>query len=94
MRLRLLSVREALSWVKQNHMSNTIVETNSQVVFHALTSGLDATSPFAMLIEDCQALANSMEYVCFAFVRRSANSIAHSIARVSGSLAGPCIGRQ
>ena len=63
-----LSVREALSWVKQDHRSNIIVETDYPVVFHASSSSLDATSPFGMIIEDCQALANSMDHVCFAFV--------------------------
>ena len=32
-----------------------------------------------------------MEHVCFSLVRRSANSVVHSIARVSGSLESPCM---
>ena len=30
-----LSIREALSWVKKDHRSNIIVETDYPVVFHA-----------------------------------------------------------
>ena len=44
-----------------------------------------------MLIADCQKLVSSMDNLKFSFVKRSANSVAHSIARASCSMSGPTV---
>ncbi|KAJ8645773.1 hypothetical protein MRB53_007521 [Persea americana] len=44
---------------------------------------------FGLIIEECRALAHSLGEVQFSFVRRSANTAAHNVARVGGSLSGP-----
>ena len=75
----MLSVYEALSWIKQLHLFKVIVELDSQMVFTALRSTVAASSPFAMLITACQILASSLVNVIFAFVKRSANLVAHSV---------------
>ena len=54
------------------------MEMDSRVVFNTLTFDTNANFPFGMFIDDCQALANSMEHVCFSLVRRSANSVVHN----------------
>ena len=48
------------------------------------------SSPFAMLIEDCQFLSTNIEDLVFSFVKRSANSVAHIIARAMSSMSSPC----
>ena len=58
-------------------------------VFNALTTNSFGPNGFGLIIDDCRALAQSLGDVTFSFVRRSANSAAHSIARVGYSLSAP-----
>ena len=55
-----MGVREALSWIKQISLAKVLVEMDSQVVFNALKISSPATSPFNLLIKDCQEMVNSM----------------------------------
>ena len=62
---------------------------DSQLFFNALTNSSNAGSPFDMLVQDCKVLYANSHNIVFSLVRRSANSIAHLVAKVSGSLSGP-----
>ncbi|KAH9683740.1 putative reverse transcriptase/RNA-dependent DNA polymerase [Citrus sinensis] len=84
-----IGVREILSWLKGLPVFPVIVEMDSLQVFNALTTHSFSPNGFGLIIDDCRALAQSIGDVTFSFVRRSANSAAHSIARVGGSLSGP-----
>ena len=64
---------------------------DSQQEFNALTSSHGIGSPFDMLIQDCQLLASSLDNIVFSLMPRSANSVAHTVARVFGSLSGPMV---
>ena len=57
-------------------------------VYNALVDNLSSPSSFSLIIEDCCALSNSIRDVSFSFVRRSANSAAHSVAQAGNSLSG------
>ena len=72
-------------------LPQVIVEMDSQVVYKALKSTSLYASPFAMLIADYQKLVLSMVNLKVSFVKRSANSVAHSIARTLCSLLGPTV---
>ena len=82
----IMGVREALSWLQQMQMTKVLVEMDSQVVFNALNRTSTASSPFAMLVKDCQNLANSMPNIIFTFAKRFANSVAHIVARATRSM--------
>ena len=86
-----MSMREALSWLKHMQLPRVIVEMDSHVVYKALKSTPLYASPFAMLIIDYQKLVSSMVNLKLSFVKRSANSIAHSVARASSSMSGPTV---
>ena len=83
-----MSIREALTWIKQNNMSNIIVGIDAQLVYEALQSSTKSNSPFGFLIKDCRELMSIIDYVMLYSVRRSANSIAYYVARVSSSMSG------
>ena len=72
-------------------LPRVIVEMDSQMVYKALKSISLYASPFAMLIVDCQKLVSSMVNLKLSFVKRSANSVAHSVARASCSMLGPTV---
>ena len=61
---------------------------DSLLVFNALHDKLDYPNGFGSIIADCRALVQSLGEVAFSFVRRSANSAAHTVARVGSSMSG------
>ena len=84
-------MREALSWLKHMQLPRVIVEMDSQMVYKALKSTSLYASHFAMLIADCQKLVSSMINLKLYFVKRSANSVAHSITRALCFMSGPTV---
>ncbi|KAH9802749.1 reverse transcriptase domain-containing protein [Citrus sinensis] len=81
-------VKEALSWLKEFAFHFVILEMDSLQVFNALNDKVVYPNGFRSIIVDCRALAQSLGEVAFSFVRRSANSAAHTIARVGHSMSG------
>lgn len=84
-----LGVREALSWIKCIHALPIIIEIDCLEVFNAISNNTVYPNGFGLVIDGCRALARSIGEVTFSFVRRSANTVAHIIARVGGSMSGP-----
>ena len=77
-----LSVREALSWLKDKSFLNLIVKMDAQQVFYNLSQP-SFNSCFGLLLEDCKQLASHLANVQFRYVRRSANEAAHVTATVA-----------
>ncbi|XP_031121101.1 uncharacterized protein LOC116024347 [Ipomoea triloba] len=67
-----VSIREALSWIKEMDLGDVDVETYSQLVFYALLSE-PLISPFGFIIADVKEAASQIHDVVFRFVKRSAN---------------------
>ncbi|XP_019166944.1 PREDICTED: uncharacterized protein LOC109162715 [Ipomoea nil] len=80
-----LSIREALSWLISTDMGSVDVEIDSQVVFNALCSS-SFSFAFGLLINDVRDLAFAIGDVEFHFVARSANCVAHAVAREAFSV--------
>ena len=85
----MLTIREALSWIKGLQLPSVIIEMDNLQVFQALTENFSSPNGLGLIIEECRSLAMSIGEVQFSFVRRSANSTAHSVARAGGSMSGP-----
>ena len=66
-----------------------VVEMDSLQVFNALHDSVIYSNGFGGIITDCRDLAHSLGEFVFSFVRRSANTAAHTVAKVGGSLSGP-----
>ncbi|KAL6534051.1 hypothetical protein OROHE_013884 [Orobanche hederae] len=79
--VEVLSIREALSWIKDRGWSNVQIETNSMVVVQSMAYPLAASSPFNAIVKDCLSIMNELSKCSIAFVRRSTNHIAHVLAR-------------
>lgn len=76
-----LGVKEALSWRKQ--WGAVTLETDSLSVVQSIRSKAVMLSYFGDLINDCRALLEELPNVSLFFVRRSANGVAHFLARAS-----------
>lgn len=83
-----LSIREALSWLKSMKLSKVIVETDCLQAFNALVDRKCPLNSFGSLVLDCKCIADSIGDIAFSFVRRSANSASHFVARAGNSLPG------
>ncbi|XP_074327739.1 uncharacterized protein LOC141665651 [Apium graveolens] len=80
-----LSLKEALSWLKDKDFRRCIFETDSQVLAKSCNS-VTGRSYFATIVRDCMDLFHHYDEVEVCFTRRSANSAAHALSRVAYSL--------
>lgn len=78
-----LGVREALSWIKRKSWQRVIVESDSLVVIQSIRSSVSMMSYFGSIVEECRSMLKDLPDVKLLFIRRSANSVAHHIARAS-----------
>ncbi|XP_073130840.1 uncharacterized protein [Henckelia pumila] len=81
-----LGIREALSWLKELDYYHFQIESDAKIVIDALNSSVSDHSSLGLLIEDCKLLVEEFQSCLFYFVRRSANQVAHALARAVGSL--------
>ncbi|XP_019194791.1 PREDICTED: uncharacterized protein LOC109188616 [Ipomoea nil] len=83
----ILSIRDALSWLKNTGMGAVDVETDCQVVYNAIRAP-SFNFAFGFLVDDVRNLAMDIDDVKFGYARRSANCAAHSVASEAFSESG------
>jgi len=80
-----MAVREALSWLMANSFSNFILESDSlNFCFSFNYVSLDL-SYVGLIVKQCRNIAHGIGNVSVHHVRRSANRVAHALARATGS---------
>ena len=80
-----MSCREALSWLKSLGLNKVILESDAQFVIQSILNPKVDVSYFGSLINDCRSLAKDLGECSFVFVKRSANQVAHVLAKAIGS---------
>nr|GLL44697.1 uncharacterized protein LOC109191080 [Ipomoea trifida] len=80
-----MAIKEALSWLKSNGINNVQVETDALQVTQGLLQ-CGENSSFDIIIADINDLLRSLSRVAICYVNRTANSVAHSLAREACSL--------
>ncbi|XP_074378240.1 uncharacterized protein LOC141719767 [Apium graveolens] len=85
-----ISLKEALSWTKQWRSRKCIFETDAKSLVDAITGSKDnqGRSTFDTIVDDCKELLKHFEEVSLVFVPRSANSVAHLLARGAHFVSG------
>ena len=83
-----LSLREVLSWAKDQGMVNVVFEIDAQSIVKALPSCSTDTSYSGMILQDCNAFLSAIGAAHLVFVKRYANMVAHSLARAACSKPG------
>ncbi|KAM6598072.1 hypothetical protein CsatA_008596 [Cannabis sativa] len=86
-----LGIKEALSWIKNKSWKNAELETDSLLCVQAIKSNQKMSSTFGIVIEECRLLLSLLQDVKLRFVKRSANRVAHAIARHSRFISDSCI---
>ncbi|XP_074342149.1 uncharacterized protein LOC141679584 [Apium graveolens] len=86
-----IGVREALSWIKSKDWPQVIIETDCLVIVQAIRSSYASVSYFSRVIDECKQHLSDLRgrRVILNFVKRSANAVAHFLARSTSFLADP-----
>nr|XP_017251820.1 PREDICTED: uncharacterized protein LOC108222412 isoform X3 [Daucus carota subsp. sativus]XP_017251821.1 PREDICTED: uncharacterized protein LOC108222412 isoform X3 [Daucus carota subsp. sativus] len=81
----IMGIREALSWVKRRPGIKVEIETDSLIAVQAIRSSAVKLSYLGRLVQECRELLVETKdrIVSLKFVRRSANNVAHYLARYS-----------
>ncbi|XP_030502362.2 uncharacterized protein LOC115717515 [Cannabis sativa] len=79
----IMRIKEALSWVKRKGIQDVVIESDSLLSIQALESSIRMPSVFGLMVVECQTVLFSLVNVKICFVKRSANKVAHCIARNS-----------
>ncbi|KAM6567737.1 hypothetical protein CsatA_026865 [Cannabis sativa] len=77
----IMGIKEALSWVKRKGIQDVVIESDSLLLIQALDSSIRMPSLFGLMVVECQTLLLSLVNVKICFVKRSANRVAHYVAR-------------
>ncbi|XP_074346112.1 uncharacterized protein LOC141684874 [Apium graveolens] len=80
-----IAFKEALSWIIELQHKNCVFETDSRVLVQACNRAPD-NSYFGTIVGDCIQLLKHINPVLFQFAFRSANSVAHTLARATYSM--------
>ena len=80
-----VTTREALSWLKNKNLVNVVLESDCLQVVQLIRSSFSSFSYLGKVIVDCRTLLSGLQNqnVKLRFVRRSANRVAHYLARYS-----------
>ncbi|KAM6558702.1 hypothetical protein CsatA_027941 [Cannabis sativa] len=82
----MVGIKEALSWIKKKEdqvVQGVIVETDCLVALQALHTSIRMPSLFGLLVSECHEILYNLQNVEICFVKRSANRVAHCVARNS-----------
>ena len=77
--------KEAFSWVKSLGYTKVIIELDAQQLIQALNNSVSDHSYYGVLVDDCKILSKDLSECLFVFAKRSANHVAHVLARAVGS---------
>lgn len=83
------SLREALEWVRQWRTTKCIFESDAKLLVDAFKITARGRSNFDTIIEECSNIMRHFENVSVVFFSRSANMVAHLLARSACSMTGP-----
>lgn len=84
-----VGIREALSWIKNSRRKDVVLESDCLQIVQFIRSSVTSCSYLGRLVEECRTILASLrdQNIVFRFIKRSANSVAHYLARYSRSVA-------
>lgn len=78
-------MKEALSWLITRRNQHCIIESDSQILVNAC-KGSPGEAIFGTIVGDCIQILKHINPVLVRFVYRSANSVAHALAKATYSM--------
>lgn len=80
-----ISLKEALSWTKSLNIKKCVFETDAKMLAYAC-EGVQGRSFFHTIVLDCVEYYKHFDDVLVNFIHRSANGVAHTLARAAHSM--------
>ncbi|KAL8478964.1 hypothetical protein ACS0TY_030742 [Phlomoides rotata] len=87
----IMGIHEGLSWLQYLPFQNVVIESDSLTAICALQARREDDTVFGRYIHSCSMLQNSFDNCLYHFVRRSTNTLAHTLARASRSFPSPTV---
>ncbi|XP_019182510.1 PREDICTED: uncharacterized protein LOC109177579 [Ipomoea nil] len=81
-----LGAKEALAWLKMQHHSNIILESDCLNFCNAFNSCISDHSCVGLVVKQCLSIAKDIGNVSVSHVKRSANRVARELARATVSM--------
>ncbi|XP_019172068.1 PREDICTED: uncharacterized protein LOC109167502 [Ipomoea nil] len=81
-----IAVREALKWIRGTNIDNVLLETDCLQVVNSISVSHAFNSSFDLLVNDVRSIAAVFSNLGFLFAKRSANRVAHTLAREALSM--------
>jgi ribonuclease HI len=78
-----VGLRDAILWLGQLGLSDVHIELDCKLVVDSICDKNNNQAEFGNIIADCRSLLQQFTNFKISFVRRQANVVAHSLARVS-----------
>ncbi|XP_019191707.1 PREDICTED: uncharacterized protein LOC109186235 [Ipomoea nil] len=80
-----IAAKEALTWIKSLHYDNIILESDCLNFCNAFNSRNFDYSYVGLIVKQCRCIANDIGNIRVCHVKRSANRVAHELARATDS---------
>lgn len=77
-----IGVRESLSWIMQRGDANVLIELDSLLAVRALQQQKVYLQEVGHVVNECVTLLQSMSGTVVTHIRKQANKVAHSLARI------------
>ncbi|KAL8088671.1 hypothetical protein AgCh_038446 [Apium graveolens] len=78
-----IAIKEALSWTEKSPWQHITVESDCLLAVQSIRSKTPMLSPFGRMVKECRRLLPEQNTVSLSFIKRSANIVAHELARAS-----------
>jgi ribonuclease HI len=78
-----IGLHDAILWLRQLGISNVHFELDCKLVVDSIVDRTNNQAEFGTIISICKSLLSQSPNFKISFVRRQANSVAHSLAKVS-----------
>lgn len=89
-----MAFKEALSWADAQGWHDAVMESDCLSMVQAIRSQVPMRSYLGQIIEDCREMLRRLNKITLFFVKRSANMVAHQVARESYYLSGRSLNRE
>ena len=90
----ILGIKEALSWIKEKGWQDVTIESDCLLAILSIRSDTIMQSYYGRLVEECKVLLSSLnpKRVGLKFIKRSANAVAHFLAKSTGIVSDRVLG--
>ncbi|XP_019163496.1 PREDICTED: uncharacterized protein LOC109159839 [Ipomoea nil] len=83
-----LAVMTTLNWLREQHFNNIILESDCLNLCTAFNSNCNDFSYIGLIVKQCRSIAKDIGVSTLSHVRRTANCVAHALARATDSMTG------